>query len=193
MKKNKSAAKPKKASTNASNQRAATNSINSTKTKKAAKSSKPAKTSKPTKLKKQGRFSSVSRGKKALIILVIIGAFAYFIYQPFCLWYGALRDNQIYQEQLTRYNESNSEMQDRADYLNTDEGQVEEARKHGYVEQGESVATVEGLPGDENTDTTSEESRIPKEISQAVLDEPDPFYVQILDFLFMYNKSQTAS
>ena len=45
----------------------------------------------------------------------------------------------------------------------------------------------------ENTDTTSEESRIPKEISQAVLDEPDPFYVQILDFLFMYNKSQTAS
>lgn len=137
--------------------------------------------------KKQGRLSSFSKSQKALVVLAIVGVFFYFIYQPACLWYGAVRDNQVYQEQLTRYHQSNGEMQDRKDYLNTDEGAKEEAYNHGYAEQGESTATVEGLP-EESSKT--DESPIPKEITQAVIDEPDPFYVQILDFLFLYHKGQ---
>ncbi len=135
-----------------------------------------------------GRFSSFSLPQRILIIVAACGLFLYFIYQPVCIWYAAARDGQIYQEEKTRYEQNNAELQERGDTLKSDEGIKEEARERGYVDKGEYPVTVEGLPSDKDEADSSDSSPIPKEIEQAVLDEPDPFYVQILDFIFLYHK-----
>ena len=187
MKKTKKAAKPIKQTKPAKYTNPAKPSKKTKQPKAAKQKAAKQRKQKEVKPKKQTRFSSLSKGQRTLIILVIMGVFAYFIYQPFCLWYGAMRDNQIYQEAKVRYDQDNAEKQARVDELNSDEGIKEEARNHGYAELDESTATVEGLPGQ---DKNADESPIPKEITQAVIDEPDPFYVQIFDFLFLYHKGQ---
>lgn len=139
--------------------------------------------------RKRGWFSALSIPKRILVIAACVGAFFYFIYQPVCIWYAATRDGQIYQEEKTLYEQSNAELQARADTLNSDEGEKDEARKHGYAEQGESTVIVEGLPqSDEAKSDEDDSSRVPKDIVQMVLEKPDPFYIQILDFIFLYHK-----
>lgn len=137
---------------------------------------------------RNGRFSSFSIPQRILIIVAACGLLLYFIYQPVCMWYAAARDGQILQEEKTLYEQSIAQQQARVDTLNSDEGIKSEAREHGYAEKGEYPVTVEGLPSDNNEADDKESNPIPKEIEQAVLDEPDPFYVQILDFIFLYHK-----
>ena len=104
----------------------------------------------------------------AVVLFVIIS-----IYPPAQSLYRAWRDQGVRQETLDGLNASIEEYQGDIERLQSREGIEDEARKRGYVGEGEVGVTLEGVP--EQTDDAAGDD-----------DRELPWYVSLGDVVFQY-------
>lgn len=124
---------------------------------------------------------------KALVIVAVIAAVILSLYGPVRNWYVAQRRTQDLEAQYAQLNSANSTLSDEVSSLQTQEGIEDEARKHGYVAEGETPVTITG-DGSEVTDSSSDGSDSTSDTisgtstAQAETDDLTKF----LDGLFQY-------
>ena len=116
--------------------------------------------------------------RRAVIILGFLAVTVLFLYGPVRSLYAATRDEQVYTAQLAELNASNEELRAEVDRLQSREGIEDEARKRGYVLQGEQPVMVEGLEVDDRGTADSSASAV-----QSRSDD-NPWYIDVLDFVF---------
>ena len=105
----------------------------------------------------------------AVLVLVVA------LYGPACGLYQAWRENGVLQEEQAQTSVESDELEGDIANLMTEEGIKDEARRRGYVDEGETRIVVEGLETDD--DSTEEE------------EDDTPWYLRVGDFLFQYERS----
>lgn len=108
----------------------------------------------------------------ALVLLVAL-------YGPACGFYQAWRENGVLQAEQARASAESEELEGDISGLMTEEGIKDEARRRGYVEEGETRIIVEGT-GEEGTGETASDG------SSA---DDTPWYLRVADFVFQYRPS----
>ena len=108
----------------------------------------------------------------ALVLLVAL-------YGPACGFYQAWRENGVLQAEQARASAESEELEGDISSLMTEEGIKDEARRRGYVEEGETRIIVEGA-GEEGTGETASDG------SSA---DDTPWYLRAADFVFQYRPS----
>lgn len=116
-------------------------------------------------------FASRHRLPLAVALAVIVSVAA--LYGPTCDLYRAWRIETTREAQLSQINDSNASYQSDIDRLQTREGIEDEARKRGYVEDGETSVVVEGLE-----DTSAQDD--------AITADDTPWYLRVGDVIFRY-------
>ena len=115
------------------------------------------------------------RFRVALVVAAVLIVILVALYAPAQGLYVAWREQGVCQAQLAELNEANEGYQQDIDRLQTREGIEDEARRRGYVAEGETELVVEGLPeSDAGTDEPAQEV---------------PWYIAVADFIFQYKES----
>lgn len=126
------------------------------------------------KARREQRRGQLKSHKRPLIVLAVILVVAAALYAPARTYYSAWRTNGILQSSYDAIDQSNSELQSDNSRLMSSEGIQDEARKRGYVSEGETGVKVEGLDESSSSSDSSSDS--------------DPWYITVLDFVFSYQK-----
>lgn len=113
----------------------------------------------------------------AAILLVVM------LYPPTCSYYAALRTNAVLSEQLSSVNTERDDLQSDVDKLTSEDGIKDEARRRGYVDEGDTAVDMEGI---EDTGGASSDITVLQQQS-SVEEQEIPWYLQALDFIFQYN------
>ena len=122
-------------------------------------------------------------GHRALsIALVVIVALVLMLYPPIKALYGASRTNALLSSQLGSVTATNDTLQGEVDSLMTREGIEDEARRRGYVAEGDTPVDMSGV---EDSGGASSDSTVSTDESAPAAS--DPWYVSALDFIFGYN------
>lgn len=122
-------------------------------------------------------------GHRALsIALVAIAALVLMLYPPIKALYGASRTNALLSCQLSSVTATNDALQGEVDNLMTREGIEDEARRRGYVTEGDTPVDMSGV---EDSGGASSDSTVSTDESAPAAS--DPWYVSALDFIFGYN------
>ncbi|MBQ9058020.1 MAG: septum formation initiator family protein [Atopobiaceae bacterium] len=100
-----------------------------------------------------------------------------FLYQPMRNLYVAQRQEQILTTRLEYIKSENEELENRLNTLQSREGIETEARKRGYVYEGEQLVDVVGLPEEENPPASAKIE--PTQESNLI--------TNVLDFAFAFN------
>lgn len=116
----------------------------------------------------------LKRHRRPLIAVGLILVIAAMLYAPARTYYSAWRTNSILQNSYSDIGQENSDLQDELTSLQTRDGIEDEARKRGYVTEGETGVKVDGLDGGSSSNDAST--------------SPDPWYVTVLDFIFAYQE-----
>jgi len=124
----------------------------------------------------------------AILAAVIVAA----LYPPLRSYYQAMRSSEALEATYAQVQEDNTTLQEDVDRLMTREGIEEEARKRGYVSEGETGAIVEvegqtdaALAEAENdASSAADDSAADASISDAAADTP--WYINVLDTIFGY-------
>lgn len=137
------------------------------------------------------------------------------LYAPLQAYYAAVRTNEALSNQLSSINASNETMQAQVDALMTREGIEDEARRRGYVQEGETAVEMSGVtdsmdPSSDPTVTSSDDSgdsgssdgsgSSSSDTSSTSGDDAtvssangasvsDAWYTGLLDFVFAYDPS----
>jgi cell division protein FtsB len=130
---------------------------------------------------------SILGSHKGLVILAVIAAVILSLYGPIRSWYVAQRRTQDLQAQYAQLNSANSVLQGEVSSLQTQEGIEDEARKHGYVEEGETPVTITGEGSEvaeDSSDGSDSTSDTISGTSTATADTDD--LTKFLDGLFQY-------
>ena len=135
--------------------------------------------------KASGILSWAGSHRVACIVAVVIVALVVALYPPAKALYGASRTNAVLAERLDAATSSATQLQGEVDSLMTREGIEDEARRRGYVSEGETAVDVDGV-ADSGSATTDES--VTGGSSQAT-DVQEPWYVSALDFFFGYDPS----
>ena len=116
--------------------------------------------------------------RAALLVLALFVGLVLAMYGPAKTYYCAWRKGQDLQAQLDATNASNDQL--KADIQNymTPEGIEDEARRRGYVSEGETKVVVEGLDEDADGSTPSADGSD----QQA----EQPWYIELGDKVFHY-------
>lgn len=117
---------------------------------------------------------------RLVIVLAVIGVVFASLYGPVKNYYVALRQRDDLQTYYTRLDASNSSLRESIQYLQSREGVEDEARRRGYVYEGETAAEIPGL--EDNTNNFTGETDVPK--------AEEPWYIQALDGLFGYQSPE---
>lgn len=123
----------------------------------------------------RGLAEAAGRARVPLIALAIVAVVLVTLYGPAKDLYCAWREQGASQQTLDELNASIDEYQSDIDRLQTREGIEDEARKRGYVEEGESGVTATGLP---------------EEGGEDVAEESLPWYLSLGDVVFQYQEEQ---
>ena len=121
--------------------------------------------------------------KRLSIALGVILALAIVVYPPVCSLYGAARSNAILSAKLSEATTTADTLQNEVDSLMTREGIEDEARRRGYVSEGETAVDMSGV---EDSGSASSDSTVTESTGGS---EEDPWYIQALDFVFRYDAS----
>ena len=103
-------------------------------------------------------------------VLILIAA----LYGPARGYYSAWRTNGILQATHERETAEGEQLESDVNALMTEEGIKDEARKKGYVDEGELRLEVEGI----DTEGKEEEPEV----------EETPWYLLVTDFIFQYSE-----
>lgn len=125
-------------------------------------------------------------GHPAALVAVAAVIFLFImLYPPTCSFYAALRTNQTLSAQLSDVTAERDELQSDVDKLTSEDGIKDEARRRGYVDEGDTAVDMEGIEdsGSATSDTTVLEDK------QAQEEQETPWYIQALDFIFRYDES----
>lgn len=106
------------------------------------------------------------------VALVLVVA----LYGPACSLYQAWRENGVLQDEQARATVESDELEGDIANLMTEEGIKDEARRRGYVDDGETRIVVEG--GEEDDGSTEESTG-----------DETPWYLHVADFIFRYDGS----
>ena len=121
--------------------------------------------------------------KRLSIALGVILALAIVVYPPVCSLYSAARSNAILSAKLSEATTTADTLQNEVDSLMTREGIEDEARRRGYVSEGETAVDMSGV---EDSGSASSDSTVTESTGDS---EEDPWYIQALDFVFRYDAS----
>lgn len=111
--------------------------------------------------------------RRALLVAAVFVALILTFYGPCKTYYKAWRAGLDLQDQLTDLNSSNDQYKSDIQSLQTREGIEDEARRRGYVSEGETKVVVEGLSDDADDYPSSTEAEL-------------PWYIQLGDKVFHY-------
>lgn len=118
----------------------------------------------------------IGRLRVPLIALAAVAVVVLALYAPLRSYYQAWRANTALQERESQASADTSELEGDINSLMSEEGIKDEARRHGYVEEGETHIVVKG--GDEEGSGSDAPA---SDASSA-----DPWYVSLGDFIFQY-------
>ena len=124
--------------------------------------------------RREQRRGQLKSYKRPLIVLAVILVVVAGLYAPARAYYSAWRTNGILQSSKDAIDQSNSAYESDNSRLMSSEGIQDEARKRGYVSEGETGVKVEGLDESSSSSDLSSDS--------------DPWYITVLDFVFSYQK-----
>lgn len=119
--------------------------------------------------------------------MVVVVALIAALYSPVKALYGAHRTNAVLAERLDAATASATQLQGEVDSLMTREGIEDEARRRGYVGEGETAVEVGGI--EDSGSATTDESVTGDSSQTQGQDAQDPWYVSVLDFIFGYDPS----
>lgn len=113
----------------------------------------------------------------AIIFLLVM------LYPPTCSYYAALRTNQALSEQLSDVTTERDELQSDVTKLTSEDGIKDEARRRGYVDEGDTAVDMQGIEdsGSAASDATVLEQQNAEEQKET------PWYFQALDVIFQYD------
>lgn len=117
----------------------------------------------------------VARFRVPLIVAAVVLVTLVALYGPAKDCYGAWRRNGALQEEQAQRSGEQAELQGDVDALMTEEGIKDEARRRGYVDEGETGVVVKGLS--EDSETSDDETATAE----------TPWYLGIGDFIFQYD------
>lgn len=130
----------------------------------------------------QGVLAWAMEHRALSIAFVAIVALALMLYPPLKALYGASRTNALLSTQLSSVTATNDTLQGEVDNLMTREGIEDEARRRGYVTEGDTPVDMSGV---EDSGGASSDSTVSTDESASTAS--DPWYVSALDFIFGYN------
>lgn len=113
----------------------------------------------------------------ALAVVLVVLAM---LYAPLKTYYVASRTNATLSSRLASVNDSNDVLQGEVDALMTREGIEDEARRRGFVAEGDNAVNMSGV--DEGVDASDVSS-----LTSEPVDPELPWYVDVLDFVFGYD------
>lgn len=113
----------------------------------------------------------------ALLIAALVLGVLMAMYGPVQTYYRAWRAGQDLQAQLDELNASNEQYKDDIQALQTREGIEDEARRRGYVTNGETKVVVDGL--NDGSDDASQSSDGDQQAQK-------PWYIELGDKVFHY-------
>lgn len=139
-----------------------------------ARAKKPEGASAPARAREMasGAAERLGRWKAPLVALALVLVVIVALYAPAKGLYSAWRIQGERQAQLDELNASNEECRSDISRLQSREGIEDEARKRGYVSEGETSVIVEGLPEDDSASDSSQEEL--------------PWYIELGDLIFQY-------
>ena len=126
------------------------------------------------KARREQRRGQLKSYRRPLIVLAVILVVVAALYAPARTYYSAWRTNGILQSSKDAIDQSNSAYESDNSRLMSSEGIQDEARKRGFVSEGETGVKVEGLDESSSSSDLSSDS--------------DPWYITVLDFVFSYQK-----
>lgn len=122
---------------------------------------------------------------RAVGVVAVVVVLVMVFYTPVQSYYCSTRTNNALTAKLDKINASNFTLQDQVDSLMTREGIEDEARRHGYVGQGETPVDMAGV---EDSPHTSESALAAKNATTVTQDN-SPWYIKVLDVIFRYDPS----
>ena len=120
------------------------------------------------------------KGMGALVAVVVAAAM---LYGPASDYYVSMRTNEDLSAQYASVKSDNEDLQSEVDALMTPEGIQDKARELGYVMEGETAVTVEGLD-----DSSSSDQADPS--AEPTYEDTRAWYTKVLDFLFGYDPKE---
>lgn len=122
------------------------------------------------------RIRSILRAHKKLTVFIcIVGILLIGFYGPVQGYYRAIRDAQELQITQQEVEKEHKNLNEDVNRLQTQEGIQDKAHERGYVSEGETSVSVEGV-GNTTTDNKQKEQKRPE----------NPWYIKLLDFVFGY-------
>lgn len=115
--------------------------------------------------------------KVQTIVLAVILIVLFSLYAPIQQYYVAWRTQTDSEAQLAEIQAVNDSLKEQIQQLQTREGIEDEARRKGYVSEGETSVIVDNAPTD-------------LEVTAAATPVEKPWYIKVLDFLFGYHSNQ---
>lgn len=116
-----------------------------------------------------------SRFRVPLVVVAVLLVLFVALYGPAKGYYSAWRTNGILLAEHEKETAEGEQLEDDVNALMTEQGIKDEARKKGYVDEGEKTVVVEGLEPEEEPEEEP---------------EPDPWYLELGDLVFQYEKEQ---
>ena len=113
--------------------------------------------------------------KKLTVFICIVGVLLIGFYGPVQGYYRAIRDAQELQITRQEVEKEHKNLNEDVNRLQTQEGIQDKAHERGYVSEGETSVSVEGV-GNTTTDDKQKEQKRPE----------NPWYIKLLDFVFGY-------
>ena len=126
-------------------------------------------------------------GSRAILALAIITAIVFSVFGPIRDYYVAVRTQQDLAAYYAALEDSNDNLKDDISRLQSKEGIEDEARRRGYVMEGETSVVVRGLDADATGEIFSTQNSAQTAATKASAEE-EPWYTQVLDFLFGYKE-----
>ena len=120
--------------------------------------------------------------KKLTVFICIVGVLLIGFYGPVQGYYRAIRDAQELQITQQEVEKEHKNLNEDVIRLQTQEGIQDKAHERGYVSEGETSVSVEGV-GNTTTDNKPKEQKRPE----------NPWYIKLLDFVFGYVPTDTQN
>ena len=120
--------------------------------------------------------------KKLTVFICIVGVLLIGFYGPVQGYYRAIRDAQELQITQQEVEKEHKNLNEDVNRLQTQEGIQDKAHERGYVSEGETSVSVEGV-GNTTTDNKPKEQKRPE----------NPWYIKLLDFVFGYVPTDTQN